>query len=143
MRIAVIGLALLAVACGGPRTTEDPIAQNVVEATAKGTPAAVAAGTCADKPDFVPIYENSKVLSCTHDARSATRRGGRVIYTSVAHPSAILAWSKQQALRSGLDLGVEDGSSINAREGDRRTLRVTASEGVIRTSVTIDWGVAR
>ncbi|WP_171015319.1 hypothetical protein [Sphingomonas sp. 1F27F7B] len=144
MRGAVTGLALLAAACGGPKTTNDPAAQNVIEATSKGVPAKVAAGTCNDKPDFVPVYKEAKIISCTSGEVAVTgKRSGTVIYTDFASPSTILAWSKQRALASGMSLGVEDGKSFSAVEGDRRTLRVMAESGTAVTNVTVNWGVKR
>ncbi|HWU94758.1 MAG TPA: hypothetical protein VN029_04125 [Sphingomonas sp.] len=143
MRGAVIGLALLLAACGGPKTTDDPAAQNVIDAASKGTSAAVAAGTCAGKPDFVPIYKEAKIISCTSGDVAATgKRSGTVIYTDFASPSSILTWSKQQALASGLALSIEDGTSFSAAEGGKRTLRVMAETGTARTNVTVNWGVA-
>ncbi|MDH4746329.1 hypothetical protein OMP43_20070 [Sphingomonas sp. CBMAI 2297] len=144
MRGAVTGLALLAAACGGPRTTNDPAAQNVIEATSKGVPAKVAAGTCNDKPDFVPVYKEAKIISCTSGDVAATgKRSGTVIYTDFAAPPAILAWSKEQAIASGLTPGIEDRKSFSAADGDRRTLRVMAEPGTAVTNVTVNWGVRR
>ncbi|NYT41705.1 hypothetical protein HZY97_13110 [Sphingomonas sp. R-74633] len=143
MRGVVIGLALLAGACGGPKTTNDPAAQNVIDATSKGVPAAVAAGTCDSKPDFVPIFKEAKVISCTSANVTVTgKRSGTVIYTDFASPSTILTWSKQQAIASGLSLSIEDGKSFSAGEGDKRTLKVMAEAGTATTNVTVNWGVA-
>ncbi len=142
MRGAVIGLAFLLAACGGPKTTDDPAAQNVIDAASKGTSAAVAAGTCASKPDFVPIYKEAKIVSCTSgDVAVTGKRSGTVIYTDFASPSTILAWSKQQAMAQGMALSIEDGRSFSAAQGDARTLRVTAESGTARTNVTVNWGV--
>ncbi|WHU01635.1 hypothetical protein [Sphingomonas sp. NIBR02145] len=142
MRGAVIGLVFLATACGGPKTTDDPAAQNVIDAASKGTPAAVAAGTCAGKPDWVPIYKEAKIISCTSgDVAVTGKRSGTVIYTDFATPSSILTWSKQQAMASGLALSIEDGRSFSAAQGDARTLRVMAESGTARTNVTVNWGV--
>jgi len=143
MRGAVIGLALLAGACGGPRTTNDPAAQNVIDATSKGTPAAVAAGTCNDKPDWVPIYKEAKIISCTSgDVAVTGKRSGTVIYTDFGSPSSVLTWSKQQAMAQGLSLSIEDGKSFSAAQGDKRTLRVMAEPGTAVTNVTVNWGAA-
>lgn len=141
MRAAVIGLAVLAGACGGPKTTSDPAAQNVIDAASKGTPAAVAAGTCSDRPDWVPIYKEAKLLSCTSgDVAVTGRRSGTVIYTDFASPSSVIAWSKQQAIAQGLSLTIEDGKSFSASQGDQRTLRVLAESGTAVTNVTVNWG---
>jgi hypothetical protein len=141
MRLAVIAMMLLASACGGPKTTSDPAAQNVIDATSRGTPAAVAAGTCNGKPDFVPVYDDSKVISCTNGDVTATgRRSGTVLYTSFASPSTILTWSKQRAIASGLSLRIEDGGSFSAGEGER-TLRVMATADATHTRVTVNWGM--
>lgn len=143
MRGAVIGLALLAAACGGPKTTDDPAAQNVIDATSKGVPAKVAAGTCNDKPAWVPLYKEAKIISCTSgDVGVTGKRSGTVIYTDFASPSSILAWSKQQALAQGLSLGIEDGRSFNAGQGNTRTLRVMAESATAVTNVTVNWGEA-
>ncbi|MFS2109523.1 hypothetical protein ACCC88_07540 [Sphingomonas sp. Sphisp140] len=144
MRVAVIGLALLAGACGGPRTTDDPAAQNVIDATSKGVPAKVAAGTCNDKPDFVPVYKEAKIISCTSgDVAVTGKRSGTVIYTNFASPSTILTWSKQQALAQGLSLRIEDGKSFTAGDGNKRTLRVMAESATAVTNVTVNWGVEK
>lgn len=142
MRRAAIAMLLLTGACGGgSKTTSDPAAQNVIEATSKGTPAAVAAGTCNDKPDFAPVYADSKVISCTSGDVAATgRRSGTVLYTSFASPSTILTWSKQQAMASGLALRIEDGGSFSAGEGER-SLRVMAAGDATHTRVTVNWGM--
>lgn len=143
MRSAVIGLALLAGACGGPKTTSDPAAQNVIDATSKGVSASVAAGTCNDKPDFVPVYKEAKIISCASgDVAVTGKRSGTVIYTDFGSPEAILAWSKQQAAASGLSLHLEDGKSFTASAGDKRTLRVSAEAGTAVTNVTVNWGLA-
>ncbi len=139
MRHAVIALALLAAACGGPKTTDDPVAQNVIEASSHGTPAAVAAGTCEAKPDFAPVYPDSKLISCTG---ATGARSGTVLYTSFATPATILAWSKQQATQAGLAIGAEDARSLNAADGNRRTVRIVADPGPEHTTVTVKWSVA-
>jgi len=140
MRAAPLLLAMLVAGCGGPRSTSDPAAQNVVEATSKGTPAAVAAGSCASKPDFVPVYQDAKITSCT-SGEAAGRTSGTILYSSVAQPTTILSWSKEQALRAGLSLRIEDGMSISAGDA-KRTLRVMAMPSTPRNSVTVNWGVA-
>jgi hypothetical protein len=143
MRGAVIGLAFLAAACGGPKTTDDPAAQNVIDATSKGVPAKVAAGTCNDKPAWVPLYKEAKIISCTSGEVAVTgKRSGTVIYTDFASPSSILAWSKQQALAQGLSLSIEDGKSFSASQGNTRTLRVMAESATAVTNVTVNWGEA-
>lgn len=143
MRGAVIGLALLAAACGGPKTTDDPAAQNVIDATSKGVPASVAAGTCNDKPAWVPIYKEAKIVSCTSgDVAVTGKRSGTVMYTDFASPSTILTWSKQQALAQGLSLSIEDGRSFSAGQGNQRTLRVMAESATAVTNVTVNWGEA-
>jgi len=142
MRAAGLGMLLLVTACGGPKTTDDPDAQNVIDAASKGTSAAVAAGTCANTPEFVPIYKEAKVISCTSSDVAVTgKRSGTVIYTNFASPSTILTWSKQQAIASGLALRIEDGRSFNAAQGDARTLRVLVESGTARTNVTVNWGI--
>ncbi|MEP9358998.1 hypothetical protein [Sphingomonas sp. KR3-1] len=143
MRMVVIGLALLAAGCGGPKTTDDPAAQNVIDATSKGVPAKVAAGTCNDKPDWVPIFKEAKIISCTSGDGAVTgKRSGTVIYTDFGSPSSVLAWSKQQAIAQGLSLSIEDGKSFSAAQGDTRTLKVTAESGTAVTNVTVNWGAA-
>ncbi|MDG2533703.1 hypothetical protein P6144_08600 [Sphingomonas sp. HITSZ_GF] len=143
MRAAGLSILLLVTACGGPKTTSDPAAQNVIEATSKGTPAAVAAGTCNDKPDWVPIYKEAKIISCTGGDVSVTgRRSGTVIYTDFASPSSVLTWSKQQAMALGLSLSIEDGKSFSASQSNQRTLRVMAESGTAVTNVTVNWGMA-
>jgi hypothetical protein len=142
MRAAVTLILLLASACGGPKTTDDPAAQNVIDATSKGVPAKVATGSCNDKPDWVPIYKEAKIISCTSgDVAVTGKRSGTVIYTDFASPSSVLTWSKQQAIASGLSLNIEDGRSFTASEGDKRTLRVSAESGTAVTNVTVNWGV--
>lgn len=140
MRGAVIGLALLAGACGGPKTTNDPAAQNVIDATSRGVPAAVAAGTCNSKPDFVPVREDAKFISCT-SGKALGRTSGTVIYTSTAEPSTVISWAKEQAIRASLALHIEDGGSFTAGDS-KRTLRVAAEPGEARTTVRVNWGVA-
>lgn len=141
MRAALPLLAALLVAgCGGPKSTSDPAAQNVAEATSKGIPAAVAAGSCAGKPDFVPVYQDAKITSCT-SGEAAGKRSGTILYSSVAQPTTILSWSREQALRAGLALRMEDGMSISTGDA-KRTLRVMAMPGTPRNTVTVNWGVA-
>jgi len=143
MRRAVLAIAFLATACGGPKTVDDPAAQNVIDATSKGVPAKVAAGTCNDKPDFVPIYKEAKIISCTSaDDAVPGKRSGTVIYTDFGSPSSVLSWSKQQAMANGLSLRIEDGRSFTAGDGDKRTLRVSAESGTAVTNVTVNWGMA-
>jgi hypothetical protein len=142
MRMVVIGLALLAAGCGGPKTTDDPAAQNVIDATSKGVPAKVAAGTCNDRPAWVPIFKEAKIISCTSaDIAVTGKHSGTVIYTDFASPSSVLTWSKEQAISAGLALRMEDGKSFSAGEGDKRTLMVIAESGTATTNVTVNWGV--
>jgi hypothetical protein len=140
MRTAPLALALFASACGGgAQTTSDPQAENVVEAAAKGMPAAVAAGTCDARPDFVPVRDDAKFLSCT-SGRSGDKLAGTVLYTTTAEPGAALSWAKEQAIRAGLAMGVEDGTSFLAGDTKRR-LKVTPQAGEARTTMRVEWSV--
>ncbi|NLS29172.1 hypothetical protein S2M10_41920 [Sphingomonas sp. S2M10] len=136
-------LALLA-ACGrGERTTEDPVGQNVAAAAAAGVPANVAAAVdCSNTPDFVPVYADATILSCTAapDGLEGRHVSGNLVYQTDASVKQVLGWSRAQANASGLKFRRENGFSYEAGEESERSLRVVAESHLGRTRVTISWG---
>ncbi len=136
-------LALVA-ACGrGERSTEDPVGQNVAAAAAAGVPANVAAAAdCSNKPDFVPVYANATILSCTAapDGLEGRHVSGNLVYETDAPVKQVLGWSRAQANASGLKYRRETGFSYEAGEEAERSLRVVAESHLGRTRVSIGWG---
>lgn len=148
MRHAVLASLTLLGACGGggvpSETTSDPVAQNVVEKAAAGTPAAVAAAVdCGNKPSFVPVYADAEVITCiaSPDGTSKRHVSGSIVYLTKATPAQILGWSREQANASGLGQRMLSDKSYSAGEDGKRSLLVTvdamADEG---SRVSINWG---
>lgn len=143
----IIATALVLGACGGggiaSDTTNDPVAQNVVEAAAKGKSAAVAAAVdCSNKPDFVPIYAGGEVTTCvaSEDGRGARHVSGSIVYLTDASPREVLGWSRAQANASGLAQRLSTDKSYSAGEESQRSLMVVAEPFEGRTRVTVNWG---
>ncbi len=131
------GLALAG--CGG-----QPPATNQASHDSGSSAGIASAVDCSGKPDFVPVYADAKISTCTQGDVAATgRTSGTILYTSAAAPTTVLSWSKEQALRAGLALKLEDGMSISAMQGDERTLKVMAMAQGAGSTVTVNWGQAR
>ncbi|WP_333573499.1 hypothetical protein [Sphingomonas sp.] len=143
-RTAMLTALALVAACGrGERSTEDPVGQNVAAAAAAGVPANVAAAVdCSNKPDFVPVYANATILSCTAapDGLEGRHVSGNLVYETDAPVKQVLGWSRGQANASGLKYRHETGFSYEAGEEAERSLRVVAESHLGRTRVSISWG---
>lgn len=138
MRLASLGLGMLLAGCGQPPAT------NQTAHDSSSSAGIARQADCSARPDFVPLYADAQVTSCAQSDVAATgRRSGTILYTSAAAPTTILTWSREQGLRSGLALRLEDGMSISMGEGDARTLRVMAMARGKGSTVTVNWGAAR
>jgi hypothetical protein len=137
-------MIVLLAGCGrGQRSTEDPVGQNVASAAAAGVPANVAAAVdCSNKPDFVPVYANATILSCTAgpDGLAGRHVSGNLVYETDAAQKEVLGWSRAQANASGLKFRHENGFSYEAGEESERSLRVVVESHLGRTRVSIGWG---
>ena len=146
MRLAALGFAALLSACGsgGPdaATTNDPAAQNVALAAAEGTPAAVTAAIeCKAKPDFVPVYGDATVTSCTSGAGvQPGHESGTIVYTTSADPKTVLGWSRAQANASGLGQRALSETMYSAGEASKRSLMVLVAPEGAGAKVTVNWG---
>jgi hypothetical protein len=144
MRHLSLIAALPLAACGGVSsdTTNDPVAQNVIEATAQGTPAAIAAATdCGNRPDFVPVYEGAQITTCVSGADGIPRHvSGNIVYLTHAAPAEVLGWSRAQANASGLVPGPSTPTSYSAGEKTERNVRISVEPMNGGTRVTLNWG---
>ncbi|UYY57379.1 hypothetical protein [Sphingomonas sp. S2-65] len=150
MRNGLIGLSLLLAACSGEgdgtgnatvATTNDPTAQNVAEAAANGTPAAVAAATdCSNKPDFVPIYREAQVTSCISGPDGEPRHvSGSIVYTTHTSPNDIRAWSLDQAKAAGFIDAAVQGDKLTTGVSEGRKLMIVSEAYNGATRVTVNW----
>lgn len=143
-RGSLLAALFLLAACGrGERSTDDPVGQNVAAAAAAGVPANVAAAMdCSNTPDFVPVYADATVLSCTAapDGLPGRHVSGNLVYETDAPAKEVLGWSRAQANASGLKYGRETAFSYEAGEETERSLRVVAESHLGRTRISISWG---
>lgn len=143
-RTALLGMVATLAACErGEHTTDDPVAQNVAAAAAAGVPANVAAAMdCGNVPDFVPVYANATVLSCTAgpDGLAGRHVSGNLVYETDAAPQTVLGWSRAQANASGLKFGRGTDFSYMAGEESGRSLHVVVDRHLGRSRVSIAWG---
>jgi hypothetical protein len=146
MRRAALTSLLVLSACGGggvsSETTSDPVAQNVVEKAANGTPAAVAAAVdCGNKPDFVPIYAHAEVTTCVASPDGMGRHvSGSIVYQVEAQPAEVLGWSRAQANASGLSQRLATADTYSAGEADKRSLMIRVEPMNGGTRATVNWG---
>ncbi|MBC9034525.1 hypothetical protein IAG41_19225 [Sphingomonas sp. JC676] len=144
MRQAVLTAGLLLAACGGsPKTTDDPVGQNVAAAAAEGKPAALTAATdCGQAPpDFVPLYTNAKIISCVSGPDGQQDHvSGTIVYVTNAKPAEVLGWSRGQANASGLAQRMATDKMYSAGEERRRSLMVVVDTVDGQTRVTVNWG---
>jgi hypothetical protein len=148
MRLAVLASLALLSACGdggvSSEGTDDPVAQNVVEKAAAGTPAAVAAAVdCGNKPDFVPVYADAEITTCRADIDGRSKRhvSGSIVYLTKAAPRAVLGWSRAQANAAGLGQRMLTDKSYSAGEDDKRSLLIAVEPMADQGSrVSVNWG---
>jgi len=144
MRQAVLAAGLLLAACGGsPKTTDDPVGQNVAAAAAEGKPAALTAATdCGQAPpDFVPLYTDAKITTCVSGPDGQEDHvSGTIVYTTSAKPAEVLGWSRGQANASGLAQRMATDKMYSAGEEKRRSLMVVVDTVGGQTRVTVNWG---
>jgi hypothetical protein len=144
MRQAVLAAGLLLAACGGsPKTTDDPVGQNVAAAAAEGKPAALTAATdCGQAPpDFVPLYADAKISTCVSGPDGQENHvSGTIVYTTGAKPAEVLGWSRGQANASGLAQRMATDKMYSAGEEKRRSLMVVVDTVDGQTRVTVNWG---
>jgi hypothetical protein len=147
MRSTILLTGLLLAACGGaPTTTVTTGDGTTIKTGADGSAEVVvgnaATASCADKPDYVPLYADAKLLTCVSGKVEATgRTSGTLVYTSAAAPAAVLAWSKEQATKAGLSQRLSTETMFSAGEGNKRTLAVMAAGVESGSQITVNWGV--
>ena len=144
MRGRHLWLPLLLAGCGDgdvARTTNDPVALNVIEATAKGTSAKLAAAVdCGNLPDFVPVYEGARITTCVSGPDGRGRHvSGNIVYSAAATPDRILAWSRERARAAGLAERLVTPLSFAAGEKTQRSLMVITQRTGAETRVMITW----
>ena len=144
MRQMVLAAGLLVAACGGsPKTTDDPVGQNVAAAAAEGKPAALTAATdCGQAPpNFVPLYADAKITSCVSGPDGQQDHvSGTIVYVTQAKPAEVLGWSRGQANASGLAQRLATDKMYSAGEERRRSLMVEVDTIDGQTRVTVNWG---
>jgi hypothetical protein len=147
MRLVLLAAPLLLAGCGGTGvssdTTNDIVAQNVVEAAANGTPARVAAAVdCNNKPDFVPVQQGAEVTTCISGPDGVNTRhvSGTIVYLTDDDPRHAIAWSRGQANASGLAPRQASDTRYSAGEEGKRSLMILAEPFEGRTRVTVNWG---
>ncbi len=140
----MLAAGLLLAACGGsPKSTDDPVAQNVAVAAAGGTPAALTAATdCGQAPpDFVPLYTDAKITTCISGPDGQKNHvSGTIVYLTKAKPAEVLGWSRGQANASGLGQRLATDKMYSAGEERRRSLMVVVDTVNGQTRVTVNWG---
>lgn len=147
MRSTILLTGLLLAACGsGPTTTVTTGDGTTVKTGADGSAEVVignaATASCADKPDYVPVYADAKLVTCASGNVGATgRNSGTLIYTSAAPPAAVLAWSKAEAEKAGLSPRLSTDTMFSAGEGNKRNLAVMAAGVESGSQITVNWGV--
>lgn len=139
------GLLALLAGCGGgapqQSTTVTPGADGSVTVAGSNASVTVNATECK-KPDYAPTYADAKITTCVGDEQDARESRGSVMYTSAAAPAAVLAWSKEQAVKSGLEVSLQNDMSVSASDGDR-TLMVMAMPQGSGSQVSVNWGDKR
>jgi len=144
MRHAVLAAGLLLAACGSsPKTTDDPVGQNVAMAAAQGTPAALTAATdCGEPPPkFVPLYADAHITTCVAGPDGQGNHvSGTIVYTTKAKPAEVLGWSRGQANASGLAQRLATDTMYSAGEERRRSVMVVVDTIGGQTRVTVNWG---
>ena len=132
-RAGWIAVAALLAGCGGAKKDAPPTDTEVAGEK-----------DCAKKPDFVPLYSDAKVMLCSADHVEATGKdSGTILYTSAAAPAALLAWSKEQALKAGLAEQLSNPGTFAGGQGDAKTLFVMATPQDKGSRVMINWGRQR
>lgn len=143
MRFAALGLTMLLAACGGAKTsgTGDPAARNVAVAGAVGAPVTeTAAVECTQKPDFVPVYREARIATCTSTGKARGPQSGTIVYTTAAAPNIALAWSRAQANASGLGQRSSSETMYSAGEAIKRSIMIVVEPQGSGTRVTVNWG---
>ena len=145
MRHLLLTATLLTGACGGgvsTETTDDPTGQNVAEAAAKGTPAAIAAAVdCSNKPDFVPVHPRGQITTCVSSPDGTPRHvSGTIVYLVKEEPAKVLGWSREQANASGLGQRLSTPTTYSAGEASRRSLMIVVEPMNGGTRATVNWG---
>jgi hypothetical protein len=144
MRHMVLATGLLVAACGSaPKTTDDPVGQNVAAAAAEGKPAALTAATdCGQAPpNFVPLYADAKITTCVSGPDGQKDHvSGTIVYTTQAKPAEVLGWSRGQANASGLGQRLSTDTMYSAGEERRRSIMVVVDTFNGQTRVTVNWG---
>lgn len=129
---------------GAPKadSVSDPVAQNVIEATAKGVPAKVAAAAdCGNRPDFVPVYAGAQITTCASGADGQPQHvSGNIVYWVQAEPADVLGWSREQANASGLGQRLSTPTLYSAGEKAKRSVEIRVEPLNGGTRVTINWG---
>lgn len=145
MRMTIaIGMTVLLAGCGGVTTTSTTTKTDngTTAVSTTNAPAGLSGSNNCDKnPDFAPIYAGAAISVCSSAHIEATGRdSGTVSYTTPAAPAAVLAWSKEQATKSGLTQRAADDKMFSAGEGNKRTLMVMALPEGTGSRVTVNWG---
>lgn len=143
MRLAILAVALFAGACGDdPKTTDDPVGQNVAAAAAEGRPAALAAAIdCNNLPAFVKVHPGGQVTKCFSGPDGTPRHvSGSIVYQVAAQPDAVLGWSREQADASGLAPRSSSEGKYEAGEDGKRTLMIIVEPMQGGTRATLNWG---
>lgn len=146
MRVGALFVAVALLAgCGespDSRTTNDPVALNVIEASAEGTPAAVAAATdCSNRPGFVAVYPGAQITLCLSGPDGLPGHvSGNIVYLTPASVREVLDWSRAQANAAGLVERTLTPTGFTAGEKERRSMTVRIDPVGSETRVTIAWG---
>ena len=130
IRAGVAGaLAALLAGCGSPGTSVTQDGNGSVNVTTPGATVTVNGGATCAHPDFAPLYADAKITTCAV---------GTVIYTTAATPAAILAWTRDQAGKSGLKIDLATDMNLSATEGSRNLMVMAMPEGT-GSQVTVNW----
>ena len=150
-----IGLAALLTACGGgstssSTTTTTTTGNGAVTTTSTSNSARIGRGAdgrraraatiAARTPISPPVYAGGTIKVCSSAHFEATHKtSGSFSYTTAAAPAAVLAWSKEQAAKSGPRRAHVDRRMLSIGEGNKRMMVVFARPEGSGSRVTVNW----
>lgn len=141
MRAAILLTAILLAACGSK--TAGPGRDGTGTDTKPNLTIAAGTADCAQKPDFVPVYEGATIAACVSNHTGTGKIGGNLTYDVSAPAARIINWSKQQAVKAGLKPVLQTETMLSAEQGTSRTLVVVVSNDGSGSQVVVNWGVRK
>lgn len=144
-----MGLAALLTGCGGAGTSTTTVttSNGTTTSTTTSTDSLTAltggvegSNDCSKNPDFAPVYAGGTIKVCSSAHFDATKKtSGSFSYTTPAAPAEVLAFSKEQATKSGLSERIASDKMYSAGEGTKRSLVVITLPDGSGTRATVNW----